>query len=59
MVNMGIIFNGIKENAVSDTKGYLGIWILLFKATTEGAAEIKSPTPPINPIKIELGASHG
>ena len=30
-----------------------------FKATTEGAAEIKSPTPPINPIKIELGASHG
>ena len=29
-----------------------------FKATTEGAAETKSPTPPINPMKIDLGFSH-
>ena len=32
--------------------------IFFFKATTEGAAETKSPTPPINPIKIDFGFSH-
>jgi hypothetical protein len=30
----------------------------IFKAAIEGAAEIKSPTPPINPTKIEFGALH-
>jgi len=29
-----------------------------FKATTEGAADTKSPTPPISPIKIDLGLWH-
>ena len=35
------------------TPGYF-----IFNATTDGAAATKSPTPPINPTKIDFGFSH-
>ena len=58
MIDIGIVFNGIKKNTISDSKTNFSRWVFFFKATTEGAAETKSPTPPIKPRKIDLGFSH-